>query len=413
MNLSFFIAKRLYADKDNTRRMSRPAVLIAMLGIAVGIAVMVISIAVVMGFKKEVTDKIVGFGSDIQVLSITQDDEFRMLPVVTNDSLHDVICSIPGVKSVQPFATLTGILKTEDNFLDVQMQGVGKDYDLSFFSRYLTEGRMPDFSFDSKEILISRKIASDLGLSVDDKVFAYFVNSKGMRARRFLISGIYETHLSEYDQHVVIVDISIVRSLCGWKDDESSGYHITVNNFDSLQQITDRVTDRVNHQLDRNGSTYTTMSIRELSPGLFSWLGVLDTNVDMILVLMLFISSFTIISGLLIIMLERIRMIGVLKSLGMTNIGVRRIFVHFSIMMVGRGMLYGNIIALLFCFIQHHFHLIGLDASVYYINFIPISFEWLMFVGVNLLTIIITSVIIFGSSFLMSLGSPAKTMSFE
>ena len=393
--------------------MSRPAVLIAMLGIAVGVAVMILSIAVVMGFKKEITNKIVGFGSDIQVLSATQDDAYHLLPVVTDDSLYDVVSNIPGVHSVQSFATITAILKTDDDFIDVQMQGVGEESDLSFFKDYLIAGKLPTFIGDDKQILISNKIATDLEVAVGDKVFSYFVDSEGMRARRFLITGIYETNLSEYDQHMVFTDIQTIRNLYGWKDDESSGYHIMVNDFDSLTQVADRIVDKVNHRIDRNGCTYSTWSIRELAPGLFSWLGVLDTNVDMILVLMLFISSFTIMSGLLIIMLERIRLSGVLRSLGMTTMNVRKIFIYFSIMLTAKGVFYGNAFALLLCYLQHTFHIISLDASVYYINFVPVSFEWMLFIGVNILTIIIIYLVIVISSFFMSFGSPSKTMSFE
>ena len=415
MNLSRFIAKRIYTSEGEKREMSRPAVLIAMAGIAVGIAVMIISIAVVMGFKKEVSGKVTGFGSDIQVLSLTQDMNYQMLPVVTNDSLLSVINSIDGVKSVEEFATIVGLLKTEDSFRAVQIKGVGENYNLAFFRQYLTEGTIPEFSSSdaSYSLLISQKIAGDLGISVGDRVYAYFISNAGMKARRFTVSGIYETNLTDYDRNITFTDIATVRRLSGWKSDESSGYQISVDDFSQVDGVTQRLVDRVNHRIDRNGATYGAFSIKEISPSIFAWLDVLDTNVIMILVLMLCVAIFTIVSGLLIVMLERINMIGLLKAIGMTNLQVRKIFMHFAVMTVGHGLFWGNVIALAFCALQYYCHIITLDASVYYIDFVPISFEWLHFIVVNVVTLAISSLVIFGSSFFMSLGKPAKTIKFD
>lgn len=444
MSFSRFIANRIYFNRDKNNRRSRPAIVIAMLGIAVGIAVMIISIAVVMGFKGEVASKVIGFGSDIQVLSLTQNQNYKMMPVVTNDSLIEAVKSTKGVKSVAEFVSVMGMLKTDEDFLAIQFKGYDDKFDMDFFERYLVEGSVPDFSNMSTEkdkettavdsvaadstfeevaapvqkaqlsnLLISKKIAATLHLKLGQTVYAYFVESSGIRARKFNICGIYETHLSDYDKNIVITDINVLRKLNNWKSDESTGLQISVTNFDQLSQIARGVEQKVNHKTDRNGCTYGTFTIKELAPSIFSWLGVLDTNVVMILVLMICVAAVTIVSGLLIIMLERIHMIGVLKALGADNFAVRKVFVRFSIMLVGRGLIYGNLVALLLCFLQNKFHFITLDPGTYYLEFVPISYEWFLFLLVNILTLVISSIVILGSSFLMSLGKPADTMRFD
>ncbi len=386
-----------------------------MLGVCIGVVVMIVSIAVVFGFKKEVTAKVVGFGSDIQILSLTQNQKGELLPVVTNDSLRKVVMSAGGIRHIEEYAVKVGMIKTDEDFRAVQFNGVGEDYDLDFFRQYLLEGKVPRFGGEepTDSIVISRKIASDLSIKVGDRVFAYFVDNMNMRARRFTVGGIYETNLTEYDRNIVLTDIYTVRKLNNWASDESSGYHISVFDFDRVDEVTERLVSVVNHNYDRNGCTYGAFSIKEIVPSIFSWLGVLDMNVVMILVLMLCVSAFTIMSGLLIVMLERIHMIGLLKAMGATNFTIRKIFMHFSIRVVGAGLLAGNVIGLLICWLQYEFHPVKLDASVYYIDFVPVEFRWLTFLGVDVITIIISGMVIFGSSFFMSIGKPARTIRFE
>ncbi|MCQ2075781.1 MAG: ABC transporter permease [Bacteroidaceae bacterium] len=415
MSLSRFIAQRIYSSRDNKQKVSRPAVVIAMLGVCVGVVVMIISIAVVFGFKNEVTSKVVGFNNDVQVLSLMQNERGELLPVITNDSLRNVVESAGGIRHIEEFAIKVGMIKTDEDFRAVQFNGVGEDFDLSFFKTYLREGKIPKFSSkeSSNKIVVSRKIATDLSLHVGDKVYTYFVNETSMRARRLEVSGIYETNLSDYDKSIVLTDIYTVRRLNGWSDDESSGFHVSVNDFNNVDFVVNRLVSLVNHNYDRNGCTYGAFSVKDVAPSIFAWLSVLDTNVILILVLMLCVSTFTIMSGLLIVMLERINMIGMLKALGTSNFTIRKIFMHFSIRVVGEGLLLGNVVALALCWFQWQFHVLHLDASVYYINYVPVKFEWLMFLGVDILTLIISCFVIFGSSFFMSIGKPAQTMKFE
>lgn len=415
MSYELFIAKRIYADKaEDGKRFSRPAIRIAMLGVAIGLAVMIVSLGVVLGFKHEVSAKVIGFGSHIQVVSLTQNQNYEVMPVLTNDTLIGKVKKVKGVDHIQKFATKLGILKTEDDFCGLTFKGVGEDYDLSFFKSSLVEGEVPEFSSkeSSNQIIISKKIASNLNVKVGDKLFAYFMGEDAMRARKMTIAGIFATNMNDYDVNYAITDIRTVRKLNSWEDEMSSGLEITVKDFEQVEGISDKL-QFLHKQQDRNGVTYGVFSIKELAAHTFSWLSVLDMNVLMILILMIMVSAFTVVSGLLIIMLERINMIGTLKVLGSTNKSIRNIFVNFSIMLVGKGMLFGNIAGLALCWIQQQFRVVSLDATVYYIDSVPIQFNWIMIAAVNILTLLISIIVIWGSSHLISIGKPAATIRYE
>ena len=385
-----------------------------MLGVAIGVAVMIVSLAVVLGFKHEVSSKVIGFGSHIQVLSLTQNQNYEVMPVLTNDTLIRKVKSVRGVSHIQKFATKIGILKTEENFRGLTFKGVGEDYDLSFFRNSLVDGKMPKFSSKeaSNEILLSQKVAGDLGVKTGDKIFAYFMGDESMRARRFKVAGIFATNMNDYDKNYVITDLYTVRKLNGWDAEMSSGLEVTVNDFDHVEELTQKL-QFIHQGVDRNGVTYGVFSIKEMAAHTFAWLSVLDMNVVMILVLMILVSAFTVVSGLLIIMLERINMIGTLKVLGATNVSVRRIFINFSIMLVGQGLLWGNVFGLLICWLQQRFHLVSLDASVYYIDSVPIQFNWWLILAINVLTLLISTLVIWGSSHLISIGKPSQTIRYE
>ena len=385
-----------------------------MLGVAIGVAVMILSLAVVLGFKHEVSSKVIGFGSHIQVVSLTQNQNYEMMPVLTNDTLIRKVKKVRGVSHIQKFATKIGILKTEENFRGLTFKGVGEDYDLSFFRNSMVDGKMPKFSSKeaSNEILLSKKVTGDLGVKTGDKIFAYFMGEESMRARRFKVAGIFATNMNDYDKNYVITDLYTVRKLNGWDEEMSSGLEVTVNDFDHVEELTQKL-QFIHQGVDRNGVTYGVFSIKEMAAHTFAWLSVLDMNVVMILVLMILVSAFTVVSGLLIIMLERINMIGTLKVLGATNVSVRRIFINFSIMLVGQGLLWGNVFGLLLCWLQQQFHLISLDATVYYIDSVPIQFNWWLILAINVITLLISTLVIWGSSHLISIGKPSQTIRYE
>lgn len=415
MSFKSFIAHRIYADKsEDGERFSRPAVRIAMLGVMMGVAVMLISLAVVLGFKEQITSKVMGFGCHIQAVSLTQNQYREMLPLTTDKAMIESVRRVEGVKHVQPFAYKLGVLKTEDDFCGVNFKGVGNDYDMSFLQSCLVEGEIPSFKSDtpSNELLISRRVATDLGLEVGDKVFAYFMGEEAMRARRFTVAGLFTTNMDDYDKNTVITDIYTVRKLNHWEADQSTGLEVSVSDVDDIERTTDCL-QFLHRQPQPDGIVCGVFSIKELAAHTFAWLSVLDINVVMILILMILVSAFTVVSGLLIIMLERINMIGTLKVLGATNSMVRGIFVHFCTMLVGRGILYGNLLGFAICFLQKYCHVISLDPSVYYIDSVPIAFDWVLIVTINLITFLISLLVIWGSSHLIGLGKPAQTMRYE
>lgn len=417
MNLELFIARRIYSDGgEDGKRFSRPAVRIAMAGVAIGILVMIVSLAVVSGFKREVAGKVIGFSSHVQVLSLTQTYEHEMLPVLTDDSLKRVLSQFDGLDHVQRFAIKMGMLKTNDEFCGITFKGMSEEYDTTFLSSSIIQGKMPAQLREGEtkaQLLVSNTVAKQLGIKVGDKVFAYFIAKEGMRARRFTISGIYETYMTEYDKTFVFTDMKTVQKLNGWDDDMTSGYEITVRDFDNVDYLTGRMSAKMSHSHDRNGVTYGVFSIKEFATHTFSWLNVLDMNVIMIIILMICVSAFTIVSGLLIIMLERVGMIGVLKALGATNMMVRKVFFYLAVMMVGKGMLIGNVIGILVCLAQQRWRFVLLDASTYYLSSVPIEMNWWYVLAINIVTLLISSVVIFGASHLISISKPVKSMRWE
>ena len=416
MSLAKFIARRIYTDRNaEQNEISRPAIQIALLGIIIGTAVMILSIAVIMGFKQQITKKISGFGSHIQVVSLTRNVDNELMPVLTTDSLKKVVMSTPNINHVQRYADMMGMVKTEDDFLGIQFKGIGEDYDTTFLHENLVEGHMPPFSAkeSSGSLVISRYIADKLHLSLGDKAYTYFITPTGMRARKFSIEGIYQTNLSEYDKSTVITDIFTIRRLHNWNEDQSTAFEIYTKDFGKVKETTDLLVEKVNHRTDRDGCTYGAFHIKELAPNIFSWLGVLDMNVVIILVLMILVATVTIMSGLLIIMLEQVSMIGLLKALGATNSSVRSIFIHFGFKMVVKGVVIGNIVALILAALQYYTHIVSLDAEAYYIDSVPIQFHWLYFLLIDAATLLVTYIVVVGSTHLVSISKPAQTLRFE
>jgi lipoprotein-releasing system permease protein len=415
MNFSYFIARRFYHDSNGKNRFSRPAIIIAMLGIAIGLAVMIISVCVVKGFQKEVSSKVIGFGNDMQIVNLSYMDEYENSPVLATDSFINEVKKVDGVGRIQSYTSKTAMLKTDEVFLGVILKGVGEDYDLSFIQSYVVDGQLPKFS--SKEagnnIVLSTLQAKKLGLKVGDKIFTYFITTDNIRTRRFTVAATYCTNLTEYDKLYAFTDIYTINRLNKWDDHMFTALEIKVKDFEQLETVTAQMMQKINGKTDANGCVYGAFSIKDLAPGTFSWLEVLDMNVVMILVLMICVASFTVVSGLLIIMLERINVIGTLKALGATDFHVRKIFSYFALMLVGKGMLIGNAFGLLFCWLQQRFHFVKLDSETYYIDAVPIQFNWWYIIGVNILTLVVSAIVIYGGSHLISISKPSSTMRFE
>ena len=415
MNWKLFVAHRIYRSNEGGREVSKPAVRIAMWGIAVGLAVMIVAVAVVVGFKHEVRDKVVGIGSDITVTNFDAQKSYETVPVSASDSLLDVLRSTEGVKHVQRYSTKPGMIMTDDNFLGMVLKGVSQEYDWTFLSKHLQEGEIPAFSdtASTNRTLISRTIANKLHLKTGDKLYTYYIDGEKVRARRLEVSGIYQTNFSIYDDLFLLTDLYTVNRLNSWKPDQVSGIEVEVEDYGLLQPIKENIREKVDMQKDRYGSTYYVTTVEESNPQIFAWLDLLDMNVWVILILMTGVAGFTMISGLLIIILERTNMIGVLKALGADNLAIRKVFLSFSVFLIGRGMLWGNLIGLAFVGVQSFFRPFKLDPATYYVDSVPVEFNLWWWILLNVCTLIVSVLMLVGPSYLIAHIHPAKSIKFE
>lgn len=415
MNLPFFLAKRIYTNNTDKTRVDRPAIRIAIAGVAVGLAVMLVSVSVVFGFKHTIRNKVVGFGSHIQVANFMTLQASEQYPIQMGDSMLRVLRAIPGVRNVQRFAMKQGILKTNNDFLGVAFKGIAADYDTTFIHQHLVAGAIPHFSDSAgkQQVVISQAIADQLNLKLGDKVFAYFIDNTGVKARRFTVAAIYQTNLSQYDKVTCFIDFYTAVKLNAWETDQASGAELTVKDFDRLSETAARVVNKVNRTIDRYGETYSSQTIQEMNPQIFSWLDLLDLNVWIILGLMLSVAGVTMISGLLIIILERTAMIGILKAVGARNVTIRRTFLWFAVFTIGKGMLIGNLIGIGLIALQHYTGLVKLNPATYYVNTVPVEFNLPVWLLLNVATLLVSVFVLIAPSYLVSKINPAASMRYE
>lgn len=388
---------------------------IATAGVAIGLAVMLVSVSVVFGFKHTIRDKVVGFGSHITVANFMSLHGRDTRPICIDDSMMAVLRSIDGVKHVQRYAVKQGILKTDSDFLGIAFKGIAEEYDTTFIHDNLVNGSIPMFSdsIGHNKILVSKIMADRLRLRTGDKVFAYFIDNNGVRARRFTVSGVYQTNLSKFDEAICFTDLYTTVRLNGWETGQTGGAELTVNNFDDINAVEENLVKKVNRTIDRYGETYSSETVQDSNPQIFTWLDLLDLNVWIILALMLCVAGFTMISGLLIIILERTAMIGVLKALGTRNGTVRKTFLWFAVFIIGKGMLIGNIVGLGLIALQKLTGVVKLDAATYYVDTVPVELNVPAILLLNAATLIVSVFVLIAPSFLASKVRPAKSMRYE
>lgn len=416
MNLPLFLARRLFStENDDKRHVSRPAIRIATAGVAIGLSVMIISLCVVIGFKHTVQHKVSGFGSDIQVAEFTTLQSSEQYPIVMNDSVLTALDHLQGIRHAQRFAMKEGILKTDNDFLGIQFKGVAEEYDTTFIHQNMVSGSIPLFCAhkDSNKLLISKPMADKLQLKTGDRVFAYFIDQNGVRTRRFTISGIYQTNLALYDNVTAFTDLSTVVKLNGWEPDQATGAELTVASKKDELLAENQVIEKVNRTVDHYGATYSSKTIREITPQIFAWLDLLDMNVWIILALMMAVSGVTIISGLLIIILERTSMIGILKALGARNRLIRHTFLWLSTFIIGRGLIIGNLVGLGLVAVQKLTGLVKLDPATYYVSTVPVEINWGWIILLNIATLLVCVAVLIAPSYLVAHIHPAKSMKYE
>ena len=400
------IAQRLYFSEKNNRRSSRPAVRVALGGIVIGVMVMLVAISVVVGFKNEITQKVAGFGSHIQVVNFDNNSTYELQPIRVNDSLIHSLQAIPHVVHVSKFASKPGIIKTDSAFQGIVFKGTNY---WEYFEQNLVEGRLPQ---DNNEVLLSTELAQQLNLALEDGFLCYFIDDE-LRVRRLYISGIYNTCMSEMDQIFILGNIELIRRLNTWDDDQVSGLEILVDDLYHLEETTDAVYFATANRLDEEGNAFYTQNLQQLNPQIFGWLDLLDMNVVIIIILMFCVSGFSIITGLIILILDSVTLIGTLKALGADNQFVRRIFIYQAIMLVGKGMLLGNVLGIALCLLQFTTHAIPLNAASYYVSYVPMAFPWGWWMLLNVVTLALSWLILLAPSSIVAQISPAKVMHFE
>ncbi len=416
MNLELFIAKRLiFGDnKKQSGFTTQSLVKIAVGGIALGMIVMILSIAIVVGFKQQITDKVVGFGGHILITNYDNNSSYETFPINKNLHFFDEIQSLEGVEHIQKYGYKVGIIKTKSAIQGVVFKGIGSDYNPDFLKKNLVEGEILQLSDTARtnRVLVSSTIADLLKLKCNDEFVMYFIQQPP-RLRKFKIAGIYHTGIEEYDKLFIIGDLAHVQRLNKWGDDKISGFELLISDFDKLDEITDEMKNIAGMQFFEDGSSLKVSNVKQENQQIFEWLKLIDTNVWVILALMLTVAAFNMISGLLILILERTNMIGILKALGHSNLKLRKVFLYKAFFLIGKGLLWGNSIGLLICFVQQEFKLVSLDSSSYYVSTVPIEIVPLHIILLNIITILITLLMLIVPSFIISRISPIKAIKYN
>lgn len=403
MNFEYFISKRLSKQKGKT--FSRPIIIIAILSISLGVAVMITSISVLQGFKSEIKEKIIGFGSHVQILPYQSYNSYDSQGISLSPEEEKTLRKHENIKSINSFISLGGLIKTKDDFQGVMLKGIDNNYDSNFFHNYLLSGRFLSKE-NINEAIISKHIANKLSLSLGDKLRIYFYIDNNYRARAMEVIGIYETGLSLYDEKIIICNIDQLRPLSSLKDNEVHGYEILLKDFSKQEESSEYIYNSTSHDK-------TILNIQEIEPNLFSWLNLLDSNVVVILLIMILVSIITITSTLLIIIFEKTQTIGILKSLGANNRSIIKIFLYNALNIIIKGILYGNIFALGLGYLQVRFKIFKLDQESYYLTSVPIEISFSQVMLVNLGTIIICFLALLIPARSISKISPIKSIRFD
>ena len=414
MNLDYFIAKRIYSDKESKKQLSKPIIKIAQISIALGIVVMLISISVTVGFKNQMKNKTVGFGSHIQIVNYDLNNSYESIPITKNYDLINRIKNIEGVKFIQEYATKAAVFKNNKQVEGIILKGVNSTFNSDFFTKNILKGSVFDIndSVKSNQILISEKTAKSLQIDLGDTILTYFIQ-KPIRFRKFIVSGIFNTGIPELDKMYAIIDIKHIQKLNKWEKNMISGLEINISNFDDIDKTKQLVQNEVGYGVYKDKQKLRVESIKDVFPMLFEWIGLFDANVWVILILITAVAGFNMVSGLLVIILENTQMIGVLKTMGSKNRNIRNLFLYYSAMLIIKGIIWGNIIGIGLLSIQYYFGLIKLDPESYYVDTVPVEFSIGYFSLLNIATIIVTVAMLIIPSMIVSRITPSKAIRFN
>lgn len=417
LNIELFIAKKLATDPRSRSVISKPIINFSIAGIALGVAAMIISVAIVTGFKSTIKDKVFGFGSHINIVNFDSNSSYETAPIDKNQDFLPELKNIDGIKNIHIFATKAGIVKSGSFLQGVVIKGVSDDYDWSFLQQNIVSGELPAIndSLKSNEVLVSKHIADILKLNAGDTFITSFISNssqKNIRYRKFTISGIYETNLEDFDRIMVFADIKHIQKLNNWSSDQVSGFEILLKDYSLLDQVYDQVWGIVGYGFLDDGSKLKTQSIETLNPHIFDWLSLLDMNVWVILVLMTVVAGMNMVSGLLVIILEKTNMIGILKALGAKNLSVRKVFLYHGAFLIGKGLLFGNMLGITLITVQYYFKVFPLDASMYFIHYVPVNLSIVNLILINLGSLLATTAMLLIPSVVTTSISPVKAIRF-
>ncbi len=433
MNLEYFIARKVAAAGQKS--FSRLIIRIAIIAIALCLTVMIVATALIRGFKTEIGNKIFGFWGHIQIMDTNVNRSFEAIPINKNQTFYpslDTIARIGylerpsflgietsanvvrkntkgGIKHIQMFAYKYGVIQTKENIEGIALKGIGEDYDWENLKDYLIAGDVIQFSDStaSEDIIISEQTANRLELEVGKKFIVHFIKGKVQLKRRFKVCGIYKTGLEEYDRKFALVDIRRVQKLLGWKEDMVGGFEVYIDYIDDLEEINDFI------HIEALPNNLISQTIRDKFQSIFEWLALQDINEIVILILMVIVALINMVTALMILILERTNMIGILKALGATNWSIRKIFLFYAAYIIGIGLFWGNIIGLLFCFLQKKFQFIRLSEADYYLSVAPIELNLWTILTLNIGTLIVTVLFLIVPSYLVTSITPVKAIRFK
>ena len=422
MSVEKFIADKISHAGQNKGNISKPIVKIGIIGIALGVCVMLLTVSIVLGFKKEIVKKITGLTSDAVISSININASNEPEPIAISADSLSRIKALPFVTHLQPTIIKSGILKTNTDNEGIVLKGVSNNYDFKYIKAHLAQGRLPEFKKDiaSKEVLVSETLAKKLGLTLNGKMLVYFISQHlvydslvkdkiikyEQRSRNFTICGIFKTNFADFDERLTIVDIRQIQRLNYWNENMVGAYEIKVQDLSHL-------TDNVAQIQDLLGYYYNVSGVTDIYANIFSWLDKLDINGIIIVVLMILVATMNMVTALLILILERTNMVGLVKALGMPNVSVRKIFLFVSYRLIGRGMLWGNLFGIGLCLLQSQFKIAKLDSETYYVDFVAIDINWLYFILLNIGTFVVCGLMLLLPTLIITKLTPIKTLKFD
>ena len=409
MNFEYFLAKRIITTKSYKNSISGTIIKIGIAAIALGVIVMLISIATGLGMQHEIKNKISAFNGDISIYNFqTVNYEDSNIPLDFDEDLYSSIISTEGIIKVQKIATKFGLIRTNEDFDGVFFKGVDENYDLDRIKNFLIEGDFPNISNSiSNKVVVSKLLAKRLKLNVgDDFQMLFSRNSESSAIRKFEISGIFSSGFNELDSKYIIGDLSHIQKINKWNNDQIGNLEVFIDNYENLDLLTNEI-------YSITPSTVNVQSVRDKYYSIFDWIKLFDKNMIAIIIIMIIVASINIITVLIVLILERTNMIGVLKSLGSTNISLRKFFIYNSLYIVSLGLLIGNSIGLILIYLQKKYELISLDSEIYYVSSVPMHFDIYYIIGLNILTFFICFLVIILPSSLISNISPTKAVKYQ